>query len=157
MTAPQFDYDRESQCAGLAGVDGSTRVFCDPPLALSRYRSEDRKDAGNTFGLTGMWPRSLWATSHIPRSGLPRTWPQISRFLNTRLRIASVSAGYLSRNFPTRVSSFCHNIPLYANLTYSVIGDNILRMRHRLVGFKCSSGRSSNKASRSVFAHLSWL
>jgi hypothetical protein len=56
---PQFDYDRESQSAGLAGMHGSTRVFCDPPLALSRYRSEDRKDAGNTLGSTGMWPRSI--------------------------------------------------------------------------------------------------
>jgi hypothetical protein len=39
---PQFDYGRESRSAGLVGVDGSTRVFCDPPFALSRYRSEDR-------------------------------------------------------------------------------------------------------------------
>jgi hypothetical protein len=70
MTAPQFDYGHESQSASLAGVRGSTPVFCDPPFALSSYRSEDRKDAGNTFGLTGMWPRSLWATSHIPRIGL---------------------------------------------------------------------------------------
>jgi hypothetical protein len=65
---PQFDYDRESQKAGLAGVRRSTRVFCDPPFALSGYRCEDGKDAGNTFGLTGMWPGSLWATNHIPRS-----------------------------------------------------------------------------------------
>jgi hypothetical protein len=67
---PHFDYGDESQSASLAGGRRSTRVFCDPPSTLSRYRSEDRKDAGNTFGLTGMWPRSLWATNHIPRKGL---------------------------------------------------------------------------------------
>ena len=76
MTAPQFDCDRESQTAGLAGVHGSTRVFCDPPLALSRYRSEDRKDAGNTFGLTGMWPRSFWQQATFREDDeLHRTWP----------------------------------------------------------------------------------
>jgi len=65
---PHFNYGGESQSTGLAGVRRSARVFCDPPFALSRYRREDRKDAGNTFGLTGMWPRSLWATNHIPSS-----------------------------------------------------------------------------------------
>src|SRR6266853_5711332 len=75
MMAPHFNYAAESQTTGLAGVRRSTRVFCDPPFALSRYRSEDRKDGGNTFGLTGMWPRSLWATNHIPRRGLERSRP----------------------------------------------------------------------------------
>ena len=79
---PHFNYGGESQSTGLAGVRRSARVFCDPPFALSRYRREDRKDAGNTFGLTGMWPRSLWATSHIPRRGLHGTW--LERYIHSR-------------------------------------------------------------------------